>query len=121
MSNGSLITSNESSTGHAYALVSVLRAMCAVSGQGWFLAGVIAAFRTVSFRGLAAGIPAEATASSVVAMAKAAVSHFDATTCPVTESLSKTRLDRSETEIACHDVSFGLNFTKTFALGLGCF
>ena len=55
-------------------------------------------------------------------MAKAAVSHFGATTCPVTEELSKTRLDRSET--ACHNVSFGLIFTITFRLwiwGLGCF
>ena len=41
-----------------------------------------------------------ATASSVAAMAKAAVQQFGATTCPITRRLATVRGDRAED--ACH-------------------
>lgn len=122
MSNGSLITSSESGTGeNARVRACVCVCVCVFVRHVWCEQWAVILCKSdysiptlFHFSGCAAGIPAEATATSVAAMAKAAVSHFGATTCPVTEELSKTRLDRSET--ACHNVSFGLIFTITFRL-----
>jgi len=58
------------------------------------------------------------TATSVSEMAKAAIAHFGSTTCPVTQVLSESRADRSET--ACHDTFFGRDFFN-FVLSVVCF